>query len=76
MGEEAERRPYAADGGRAAVAPAFAATARTPADGAWSEALQGAKQQQKRAADDGGSASAGEERGSAAATAARAGAPR
>lgn len=57
------RRPDAAGDGRAVVAPAaaFASTARTPADDAWSEAVRGAKQQQKRAADDGGGASAGGE---------------
>ena len=58
------RRPGAAGGGRTAAAPAtaFAATARTPADDAWSEAVQGVRQQQKRAADDSGGASAGGER--------------
>ena len=58
------RRPGATGDGRAVAAPAtaFAATARTPADDAWSEAVQGVKQQQKRAAGDGGCASSGGER--------------
>ena len=58
------RRPDASGDGRAVAAPAPAApaTARTPADDAWAEAVRGAGQQQKRAADDGGSASSGGDR--------------